>query len=164
MLLARVGRVLRRVGQDITWGAQRGLLIGAAFSIFGLIMRAIRGPQLLEAYGIGLGALLLAYLGGGTGAGAIAGLGRPLLKWRAGAMAVGVVGGIFAFGALVLGIKGPVSNWAGIDTFAVIFLGIVGGAWMGNALWEEFIEPTLPRPSLPPGPPPPRPPLGLWHP
>jgi hypothetical protein len=162
--LVSVGGFLQRVAQNASWGALRGLLIGALLCLVALLLRVVRGPHFLDTYGIGLGALLLSYLGGGAGAGAIAGLGRPVLRWRAGAIAVGVPGGICAFGALFLGWKGPVSHWGHANIFAVLFLGVVGGAWMGNALWENLVEPTIRPTPLPPGPPTPRPPLGLWHP
>lgn len=148
---------------NIIWGTLRGLLGGATLCAIAILLRIVRGGHFLDRYGIGFGSLLLCYLGGGLGVGAIAGAGRPILRWRVGAIAIGVVGGLFAFAAVVFGIRGPVRQWGPDYTFAVWVAGIAGGAWMGNALWEDFVEPTLPRP-LPPGPPPPRPPFGLWRP
>lgn len=162
--VARAACLLGRVVQNVIWGVLRGLLCGSLLCGIGLLLRLLRGTHFLDSYGIGFGTLLLTYLGASIGAGVIAGLCRPLLRTRSGAIVTGVFGGIFAFGVLVFAMQGPISGWGGFWIVAVVAVGAFGGARMGNGLWEEFVEPTLPRPSLPPGPPRPRPPLGLWHP
>jgi hypothetical protein len=155
---------LLRLGKNLLWGMAWGSGMGAGFCLIGIALVAIRGPRLLQVYNITLGTLMLTYLVGGLGAGAIMGLARPLLRWRAGAIAVGIVGGTIAYGAVGIAMSGPISRWESSDWILAVLLGLIAGTWLGNSFWEKYVEPTLPPPELPPGPSPPRPPLGRWRP
>lgn len=153
-----------RIGSNLLWGGSIGAGVGLILCAIATVQRIARGPQFIESYGIGFGPLLACYEGGCTAAGLLVGAARPLLRWRLGGILVGMVSGTVAAGALGLGISGPIQAWGSDAWTAVLVMGVLGGGWMGNSSWEQYVEPTLPRPEVPPGPPPPRPPLGLWRP
>jgi hypothetical protein len=155
---------LRRLPQDVLWGAKRGLLMGAIYSVIGALIRLARGPHLMDSYGGTFGGLEIAYLSSGLVAGVIGGLARPTLRWRWGALAVGAGSGLFAYRALQAVMAGPPSHWSTFDMVSWLLMGSAMGAWVGNTIWENLVYPTLPPPSAQPGPPQPRPPLGLWKP
>lgn len=155
---------MRRLGRNVAWGASIGFGSGAIFCLIVLLERLVRGPHFLDAYGIGFGTLLACYLAGGTGAGLVVGLARPLLRWWAGAIVVGIFAGLVAAGALGLGMSGPIRTWGADAWTAVLIMGVVGGGWLGYSNWEDTVELALPDPELPAEPPAPRPPLGLWRP
>ena len=154
----------RSLGPNLLWGISNGLVMGGVYCLIGALLRLLRGPHLLDPYGMTFGALELAYLSSGLVAGFLAGVARPVLRWRAGALAVGAVGGVFAYGALQAGILGPPTRWDVFDVVSWLLVGAVGGAYFANGMWERLVEPNLPPPPLPPGPPPRRRPLGLWKP
>jgi hypothetical protein len=163
-LLAAGVRLLFRLEQNLLWGVGWGLGVGAGFCLLGVVLRAVRGPKFLHPYGITFGTLILVYLAGGAGAGAVLGLGRPLTRWRAGAIVIGIIGGMIAYGAAGIALEGPIGRWSAGEWLILALLGSIGGGILGNRMWERYVEPTLSRPPLPPGPPPPPPPLGLWRP
>lgn len=153
-----------RIGLNLAWGGGIGAVVGLIFCTIATVQRIARGPQFIESYGIGFGTLLLSYEAGCVAAGLLVGAARPLLRWRLGAIVVGMLAGTVAAGALGLGISGPIVGWGADAWTAVLVMGLLGGGWVGNSSWEKYVEPTLPGPELPPGPPPPPPPLGLWRP
>jgi hypothetical protein len=153
-----------RIGLNLLWGASIGAGVGLILCAIAIVQRIGRGPEFIEGYGIGFGPLLVCYEAGCTAAGTLVGAARPLLRWRLGAIIVGMVAGTIAVGALGLGISGPVQGWGADPWTAVLVMGVLGGGWIGNSSWEQKVEPTLPGPELPPGPPPPRRPLGSWRP
>lgn len=138
--------------------------MGAVFCLIGLAIVAIRGPRILHVYGITLQSMMVTYLAGGFGAGLVAGVARPLLRWRVAAIVSGIVGGTICYGAVGVAMTGPIGSWEASDWIIAVLLGTAAGSYMGNWIWEQTVEPTLPPPELPPGPPPPRRPLGQWRP
>lgn len=155
---------VRRLGTNLVWGLEMGLGMAGIFCLIGVALRLVRGPHFLDSYGITFQRLMSIYVRGGIGAGLLAGLGRPLGRWRAGAIAVGICGGFFVYTMAGLSLFGPIAAWNGADRFAITFLGLVVGGATGNRVWEKYVYPTLPPPEPPPGPPPPRSPLGQWRP
>jgi len=158
------GRLLHCLQRNLAWGVAWGVGMGAVFCLLGVALFVMRGPGFLDGYGITFGTLMLVYLVGGAGAGAVVGLARPLLRWRVGAIATGIVGGTIVYGAVTVALVGPIGQWGTIERAVPVILGIFTGSLFGNRAWEEFVEPTLERPKLPPGPPTPRRPLGQWRP
>lgn len=156
--------LLLRVIQNLVWGVAWGLAMAAVFCLIGVALYVTRGPTFLRGYGISFGAFELGYLGGGAAAGIVLGLNRPLLRWRAGAIATGILGGVLVYGAAVITLSGPIGRWDGGDWFAAITAGVLVGASFGNWAWEQWVEPKLGRLRKPDDPPRPRPPLGLWKP
>jgi hypothetical protein len=73
----------RRVPEDVSKDVRHGVAIGAAggvlLALFALLLNATTGRGVEERYGVGMAALAAAYIVGGTGAGAVGGMLRPLL-------------------------------------------------------------------------------------
>lgn len=149
---------------NVAWGLAWGSLMAAIYCAIGLALRLVRGPHFLKGYGLPFGTLGLIYLEGGVGAGFVLGLFRPLLRWRAGAIGIGTFAGTIAYGAIAIAMSGPIAGWGAGDWIVLLCLGVGVGGSLGNVTWEQYVDPTLPRPELPPGPPPPSPPLGMWRP
>ncbi len=83
--LTPASRVLRDAGWGVAWG-----LGGACFfSLYVIGSYAFRGAAFLEHHGLTLAGVLAIYFGVGIVGGAVIGLLRPLLRWRAGAFVVG---------------------------------------------------------------------------
>lgn len=133
----------RRVGQNLFWGVRWGLALAVFFCLVGVALYVARGPRLLAPYGITLGELMLVYLAGGTAAGTVVGLARPLLRWRIGAIAAGILGALLVYGAAGIALTGPVTRWRTENWIVEIVLGIIGGSVAGNSLWERYVEPNL---------------------
>ncbi|MGH7627289.1 MAG: hypothetical protein ACREOJ_18480, partial [Gemmatimonadaceae bacterium] len=118
----------------------------------------------LRGYGITFGQLMLLYAVAPIAGGLVVGLARPLARWRAGAIVVGIMAAFVIWSGICMTVQGPVSHWRTDDWVLNTILAILTGIYLGNRVWEDTVEPTLPPPELPPGPPPPRRPLGQWRP
>jgi len=77
--------------ENLRWGIRFGVTFAVFYCVFGVVIYLTRGPGPFEANEVSLVGVLLAYLGGGIAAGALVGLLRPLLRWRLGALVVGIM-------------------------------------------------------------------------
>src|SRR6185437_16691712 len=151
-----------RVMKNLIWGGTWGLFFGVVYCAIGLLLRIGRGPDFLRGYGITFGQLMLLYAAAPIAGGLIVGLARPLTRWRAGAVIVGMMAAFVIWSGICMTLQGPVNRWHSDDWVLNAILAVVTGIYLGNGFWEDRVEPTLPPPELPPGPPPPRRPLGQW--
>jgi hypothetical protein len=161
---ARATGLIVRLLRNLQWGLVLGTLVGGGFCLIGVALFVVRGPRFLDPFGIAFGTVMLLYLAGGAGIGIIVGFARPLTRWRLGAIVVGIVGGVLAYGAAGVAMYGWIAMLRRDSWIPVLIIGVGAGGFLGNALWERYVEPTLPSRKPPPGPPQPRPPLGLWRP
>lgn len=76
-------------GGNIAWGIRWGLAFAACYTVLGSALVLLRGDAPLRSVGLTPWTLIGGYLAGGVMAGAVVGVGRPLLKRRAGAAVVG---------------------------------------------------------------------------
>lgn len=153
-----------RLARNLRWGIKWGVVMSGAFCLFtiaGFILNGLRPPS--DSH-ITLGKAFAVDVTGPLASGIILGIFRPLLRWRAAAIVIGVLAGAFYFAELNFLFEGPVSGWNVGDWVMIGVLGTVMGGGFANEMWEFIVEPTLRSPELPPGPAPKRPPLGLWKP
>jgi len=150
--------------KNLIWGGAWGLFFGVIYCAIGLLLRIGRGPDFLRGYGITFGQLMLLYAAAPIAGGLVVGLARPLTRWRAGAVVVGMMAAFVVVGGIMLTLQGPVNHWQSNEWVVTSIVAILTGIYLGNGFWEDTVEPTLPPPELPPGPPPPRRPLGQWRP
>jgi len=157
-----------RVFLNVVWGIKWGVILGAIPCGLSLIGAVVRATHSFEASGstssVTLRTALLVDVVGSLAAGTIMGLVRPLLRWRAGAIVTGIVDGIVWFVLAGTAVRGSPWNWGTPYWVGVMAAGMSIGGLVANGFWEDFIEPKLKGPKLPPGPAPPSPPLGLWRP
>lgn len=159
-----VGRALLRLVTNLRWGAAWGLIMGVIYCVIGIVLRFAGGPNFLSRYGITFEQLLLLYLGASVAGGLAVGALRPLTRWRAGAIIVGVAVAFVVYGGIFITLRGPVRGWHSGEWIVTSIAALLTGSYLGNSMWEDTVEPTLPPPELPPGPAPPRRPLGQWRP
>ena len=79
------------------------------------------------------------YFFGGTAAGVVVGVLRPLARWRAGAIVVGIIAAFFVVLGIGVARSGLPSRWTSADWFALTVLSIFFGAFAGNHFWKDPI-------------------------
>jgi hypothetical protein len=140
--------VIRNIGWGVRWGVRMGLL----FCAWVLILVLVEGSptlQLREGYAVPALSVIALYALGGPCAGAIVGLFRPLLQWRAGAVLAGTLAAL----PLFLGVRVMMfgfAPWGMADTVIVLggspLLGPLTALLIGEANHEiEAAERTKHR-------------------
>ena len=97
--------------KNLIWGGTWGLFFGVVYCAIGLLLRLGRGPDFLRGYGITFGQLMLLYAAAPVAGGLVVGLARPLTRWRAGAIVVGMMAAFLVVGGIMLTLEGPVNHW-----------------------------------------------------
>jgi energy-converting hydrogenase Eha subunit B len=79
------------------------------------------------------------YFFGGISAGVAVGLLKPLARWRAGAILVGIIAAFFVFLGIVVAADGLPSRWGSDQWTTLIVLPILFGTFAGNRFWKDPI-------------------------
>jgi hypothetical protein len=122
---------------NIRTGVIAGLVIASFYSLYVLLLYAIRGAAPFESSGVTLGGVIAAYYGGGLTAGAIVGILWPLLRWRLGATIVGIVAAFSVFLGIGLATEGYFDRWTTRTWETVIVLGTLFGVICSNIVWRR---------------------------
>lgn len=101
----------RLLATNLRWGVIAGLFFACFYSLFVTGLYLLRGSAPFEANETTYGQVVLSYFGTGIVAGALVGLLRPLLRWRLGAVVVGVVAAFAVFVGISLVDQGGFSQW-----------------------------------------------------
>jgi hypothetical protein len=129
---------------NIRWGAGIGASFGAVYAVWAVVLYAFGGGR---AFTDGRTSLLGAaafYMIGGTVAGGIIGLSRPLLLRRSGAVVVGVVACVpLAIGLRLMFVG--FTPWALKDTLFVVIWPLVFGSASSLALYHVLASPHKKR-------------------
>lgn len=125
------------LGSNIKWGVEWGLWFACGFSLLGSVLYLVQGTFLGERSQFAFPLVVLAYFVMGLVGGLIAGLLRPLTRWRIGATGVGVVVGVvvyFIAGLTAVGRKEFLSLAGLVST---LVLGTVIGGYCGYSSWSS---------------------------
>lgn len=122
---------------NVRTGTLIGFVIASLYSLYAVILYAIRGAAPFEANGVSLGGIVAAYYGAGVAGGAIVGALSPLLRWRLGATIVGIVAGFVVFLGIGLATEGHISRWTGRTWETAIVLGTLFGVICSNIIWRR---------------------------
>lgn len=95
----QVPRARRSLAADLRWGLLWGAGGAAALS---LVMLVVAVLALADGERLPVGWILASYWGGGLGAGAIAGLCRPMARWPLGSMLAGMPATGMVYGTVML--------------------------------------------------------------
>jgi hypothetical protein len=127
----------RRLG--VVLAIATGLALATLCCAYITVLVLIRGPAVLEPYGVSFGRVVLGYYLGGVVVGALVGLLLPLVRTLPGAMAVGGV----SFGvviAMTASLAEPFANWLRTLPW---YMGIGGaGGAVGTYLWRRYLGVT----------------------
>ena len=129
---------MSRIAHNIRWGLIVGLFFGVFFSIIATVLVALgsgRRSAGTETYS--LPALLALYLGSGIIAGLMFGIMRPLARWRAGAILIGLICALVVGIAVGILIDGLPSSWDDASWFTLVLWTIVWGVLLGNSFWKH---------------------------
>jgi hypothetical protein len=119
-------------GENLLWGLWFGLSFATIFSLIVLALSALRGSTEFEELDTSAWHIIGLYYATGFGGGLLAGGMRPLLRYRAGAVALGTVVGS-GFSMLVwYSLYRPED----VSLVASAVLGAVLGAVFGHQLYE----------------------------
>jgi hypothetical protein len=124
----------RRLLRNVVWGAKWGLAFGVAYAIIGSGFWIVASDSISRRYGTSFDQLVAVYLLGGVLAGTVAGLLRPLLRSRPGAMVVGVLGAV----PIAWLIYHTVAGGDPQGRIASVIWAVVMGAGGGWVLWERL--------------------------
>jgi hypothetical protein len=125
---------------NVRTGLAYGLGLATVLSCIVLVLVAVRGPQALRSYGIGLPLMLLGYYVSGVLGGAVVGLLLPLARWPLGAALVGVIAGSIVYALAGWLVTGQGERAAVLPGLTLI--GAAVGAAVGVGLWygERYLQ------------------------
>jgi hypothetical protein len=123
---------------NIKWGLTQGLVVAAGFTGFVTIEYFVFGSGVVTRYGLTLPIVVLTYVSMGVAGGLIAGLGRPLARTYAGAIAMGIIIGAFGYAFFGVAIAGLPNHWSGDDWFAVVFCAAIFGIFGGDKYYNKI--------------------------
>lgn len=123
--------MLRSLVTNVWWGARQGVLVGALFCAWVLVLVLVGGEEVItERYGLSVLALFAAYLVGGSLAGGVVGALRPLARRAWGAPLVGAIAALPVMAAMQWALDGrpptTVEDFVFLGIGAIVFGGITG--------------------------------------
>ena len=129
---------LGTVGRNTFWGFRYGVVFGLFFSAWAVVALIVGGPETFARQGTTFGEIIGLYLVGGSIAGAIVGMLRPLAYRRVGAAVVG----FFAALPLAVGTKIMLSGfrWTQADEIYLFLFPLLLGCGAGLVLHSVFLE------------------------
>lgn len=132
--------MIRRSGgsrlEDILSGARVGVVFGAAYCFWAVIVLLIGGQEAFEAKDTSFAAMIAAYLAGGAIAGGTVGL---LRRWRGtglGKVGVGLVAALPVALGMRLAVRGLVA-WERIDSLTVLIVTVIWGVGGAVVFWRD---------------------------
>lgn len=125
--------------QDVAVGVKWGALLGGLLSAWVVVLILLNGGLVFRnrsGYEYSAGPIILLYLVGAPVAGGIVGAMRPLLRWKLGAVAVGIIAALPIGAAILIGRNG-FTSWGPLETVSLaIFVVSFGG--LGGLILREF--------------------------
>jgi hypothetical protein len=126
------------ITENIAWGIRGSMTVAVGFAVIVIVEYLVLGPGTTSRLGVTLPTVLLTYAGGGTLAGIVLGIGRPLTKTRVGSMILGVFVATCAYGSFAIAMYGLPNHWHGDTWFVAILLGVFVGALGGENLFYKL--------------------------
>jgi hypothetical protein len=126
---------LQRLRCNVLTGTTYGLCIAVVFSVFVLVMLAVRGSSLLEEHDTTLATILGTYFAAGLVGGAIVGALLAIGRRWYGAMLVGYIAAIPVYGMIIMATSPP-TRWMTYLPYLFYLLG-PAGAVAGLWIWSE---------------------------
>ena len=105
-----------------------GIAVGAVYSVYGLILFAIRGGEPFTRVGVTLPGLMVAYLISGAIGGGLLGVLQPLTRNFLGFLVVAVLAALVAVVGVAMSMNGFVTHWSGEDWMAAVISAIMLGS------------------------------------
>lgn len=132
--------MVHRLLDRLMWGLRYGMAFGSAFSFLGVVIFLLNGWHTSAVIGVDLFAVIAFYLVGGVVAGLLLGIFKPLVKWRAGAAAVGVLIAVPVLEMTQILFEGlHVPN--AFELREVMTVGVLMGVVVGIGYYEIFSNP-----------------------
>lgn len=128
-----------RLLADIRWGIPFGLRILSKLALCLSLPYVMFGDRWLTRLGVSFGELVAVSVSGGIAVGFILAILRPMTRWRAGAILVGVIVALIGFGATLTLVSRTPTNWSLANWIGVTIAGLVVGTFAGNLAWQESI-------------------------
>ena len=116
-----------------------GLAFACLYSLYVCGLYLLEGPAPFARLGTTIGVVIGTYFFGGISAGVAVGLLKPLARWRAGAILVGIIAAFFVFFGIVVASDGLPSRWGSDQWSTLIVLPILFGTFAGNKFWKDPI-------------------------
>lgn len=114
-----------------------GLTMASLYSLYAMVLYAVRGNEPFDANEVSVSAIVLAYYGGGLIGGAIAGLLWPLVRWRVGATLVGAVVAFFLFLGIIAAMDGTGAFFRSESYLEAAVIGTLVGGVAANLTWRK---------------------------
>lgn len=127
----------RRFAENLRWGVIAGLFFACFYSLYVIGLYLIRGSTPFVANDTTFGQVVASYFGTGIVAGAVVGLLRPLLRWRIGAVFVGIVAAFAVFVGIALLDQGSFSQWDQDTWVSCVSLAVLFGTFGALIRWHR---------------------------
>jgi riboflavin transporter FmnP len=139
-----MGSGLRRsVAKDIKWGLVWGLWLAAAFGLLGSFLFLLQGTVLGQPSRFSFPLVILGYFAMGLTGGVLAGLMRPLTRWRLGATLMGALIGIVVYAIATIIAVGEENFRSTPGLISTFVLGTGIGGFLGYSMWTKYQRETL---------------------
>ena len=126
-----------KTARNMVIGLRTGLLLGAIFSAWAGVMFLMNGGRPMERYNnVTFIEVAGGYLFGGAVGGVIIGALYPLVRYKVGALLVGMLA-VLPFAVAVMGSLQGFSPWTGGHTFVVCVMTLVLGGVVGGVLHSD---------------------------
>lgn len=126
------------IRSDIKWGLGWGLWLAGLFSIFGSALFLMQGTVLGHPSRFSFPAVILGYFAMGLVGGVLAGVMRPLARWRLGATILGVIVGILVYAIAMIIAVGQKKFLSPPGLISTLILGTVIGGLFGHNTWTKY--------------------------
>ena len=129
---------IRTALANIRWGVTIGAFFGGIYCAIAIAFAALGSqPRDMNDAPVQLPYLLVLYVSVGLIVGAVVGLLRPLARWRAGAISIGVLCAFVIGFCFVVAMSGLPIGWARNDWITLWIFTAVFGVAGGNSFWKE---------------------------
>jgi hypothetical protein len=129
--------MIRDIGRNLLWGVTAGLFFAACYTLYVTVLLALHGSAPFAAVNSTYARVVSSYVGTGIAAGAIVGLLRPLLRWRAGAVAVGIIAAFAVFAGFALADQGGFTRWHRETWLTCVICAVFFGPVVGLIRWTR---------------------------
>ena len=116
-----------------------GLAFACLYSLYVCGLYLLDGSAPFARLGTTLGIVIGTYFFGGISAGVVVGLLKPIARWRAGAIVVGIIAAFFVFFGILVASDGLPSRWGTDQWVTLIVLPTLFGTFAGNRFWKDPI-------------------------
>ena len=126
-----------RLERDWRWGLKTGDALATIYSLFAIVVFVVLSGSAMQDKGVTLGGVIVAYYAGGTLAGLIVGMLRPLAVTLTGAIIVGVIGFAVVSCGIGLVIFGWLNRWGPDEFMTIGLMALIFGGVFGAASWQR---------------------------